>query len=186
VFNPDKPIKSLIDSAYLSGSAFAAAIFPTAPVPDDPHWREQACDLHCNALLRAIATVPHINADSIGQGVFASAYAGFTDSWRHITTPADDIEAITQVGEEITAAMQITRATEGAFLSAAERRAAPRFDGANPEQEGLAVEFALETVKQPLSPLRILAMAKELYEAEVADPAPPLRLIVTTNLRRRR
>lgn len=186
MFNPDQTIKSLIDSAYLSGSAFAAAIFPTAPMPDDPVWREQACDVHCQAIVRAVATVPHINIASIGPGVFASVYSGFMDCWGHMTMPAADIEAIGQVGEEISAAMQITRATEGLFLSPEERRMSPLFNGANPEQESLSVEFALETVRRPLSPHRLLEMAKALYEAEVADPPPAVRIEVSSKLRARR
>jgi hypothetical protein len=186
MFSPDKTIKNLLDSAYLSGSDFAAAIYSTAPVPDDPVWREQACDVHCQAIVRAVATVPHINIDSIGQGIFASVYSGFTDCWRHMTMPAEDAEAIAQAGEEISAAMQITQASDGIFLSPEERRLAPRFNGSNPEQEGLAVEFALETVQRPLSPHRLLQMAKALYEAEVGDASPAVRVEVSSNLRTRR
>ena len=185
MFSPDKSIKSLLDSAYLSGSDFAAAIYSTAPVPDDPVWREQACDIHCQAIVRAVATVPHINIESIGQGIFASAYSGFRDCWRHMTMPAEDAEAIAQAGEEISAAMQITRASDGILLSPEERRMAPRFNGNNPEQEGLSVEFAMESVQGPLSPHRILAMAKALYDAEVAE-GPSVRVQVSGNLRARR
>ena len=182
MFDPDKTIKSLLDSAYLSGSDFAAAIYPTAPMPDDPMWREQACDAHCQAIVRAVATVPHINIDSIGQGIFASVYSGFTDCWRHMSMPAEDAEAIALAGEEISADMQITRASDGMFLSPKERRMDPRFNGNSPEQEGLAVEFAMESVQGPLSPHRILAMAKALYEAEVIE-APANRVQVSSTLR---
>lgn len=185
MFNPDNTVQSLLNSAYLAGSDFAAAIFSTAPVPEDAVWREQACDVHCQAIVRAVATVPHINIDSIGQGIFASVYSGFNDCWAHMTMPAEDAEAIAQAGEEISAAMQIARATDGIFLSREERRMAPRFNGSNPEQEGLAVEFAMETVQGPLSPRRILEMAKALYGVEVGE-GPTVRVQVTNNLRSRR
>lgn len=185
MFDPDKTITSLINSAYLSGSDFAAAIYSTAPVPDDRVWREQACDVHCQAIVRAVASVPHINIDSIGQGIFASVFSGFNDCWAHMSMPAEDAEAIAQAAEEMSAADQITRSSDGIFLLPAERRSAPRFNGSNPEQEGLSVEFAMETVQGPLSPHRILEMAKALYEAEVAED-PVVRVQVTSNLRSRR
>lgn len=56
--------------------------------------------------------------------------------------PPEDAEATVQAGEKITAAMQITKSTTGIFLSPDERHGRPMFDGAGPELEGLAVQFA--------------------------------------------
>lgn len=76
--------------------------------------------------------------------------------------PAEDAEAIAQAGEEMTAGIQT------GISSPDERHSRPLFDGANPEQEGLAVQFAHETVLGSLSPARVLEMARELYRAESA------------------
>ena len=158
MFNPKDALQSLLNDAYRNGSALAEAIFPYAPIPEDRAWREHIRDQHCEALVRSLGASQHFNADALAQGIFASAFSGFEDQWRHMAMPAEDAEAITQA-----AGIQT-----GIFVSSDERHSRPLFDGANPEQEGLAVQFAHETVLGSLSPARVLEMARELYQAESA------------------
>lgn len=163
MFNPKDAVQSLLDDAYRSGSALAEAIFPYAPVPEDRAWHEQIRDQHCEALVRSLSASQHFNPEALAQGIFASAFSGFEDQWRHMAMPAEDAEAIAQAGEEMMAGIQT-----GIFDSPDEGHGEPLFDGANPEQEGLAVQFAHETVLGSLSPARVLEMARELYQAESA------------------
>lgn len=102
MFDPAQAVRDLVDTAYASGQAYASAMFTLAPIPNDPKWREQVRDHHCEALVRSVEQCPHYNLDSIGPGVFASALSGFEDRWRQLL--ADDAEAIRQAGEEMAAA----------------------------------------------------------------------------------
>lgn len=167
MFDPKKTITDLINTAYMDGSQFACTVFPSNPTPDDLEWRERMRDAHCNGMLHALSKVPHFNLDSIGPGVLASGFSGFEDSWRHMETPMEDLQAISEAGNDMVASMEQDRSINTAlFVSPNERWPAPQFDGSNSEQEGLAVEFALESVRNPLSPSRLLEMAKALYQAE--------------------
>jgi hypothetical protein len=121
MFDPAQHLKSILGAAHAAGADYAETVHALTIVPPSPEETERARNHICEAVARAVAETPALNTVVLAQGVYASAFSGFSDRAREILNrnagkiPLEDVAAIEQVGAEIIASMQPTGFDTGLF-----------------------------------------------------------------------